>query len=198
MNSNQARLIAGAAVLVLGAFVAGDVVGRRSTSAASADPRADGRTPLAEQAGRPLVTDINAMSPEERASRLFDRVMWYGEQGKLDSARFFAPMAIQAEQMITPIDAHVQYDIGAISATIGDVARARAESDTILAARPTNLLGLVLAIRSAELANDLEGAARYRKRLVSASAAERAAPLPGYTEHAHDIDAALLKAGLSR
>lgn len=196
MISNQSRVFAGAAALALAAFLAGDMRGRRSSSATE---RSGGdRTPLAEQAGRPLITDINAMSPEERASRLFDRVMWYAEQGKLDSARFFAPMAIQAEQMITPSDAHVQYDIGAISATIGDVARARAETETILARRPTNLLGLVLAIRNAELANDLEGAARYRKRLVSASAAERAAPLPGYTEHAHDIDAALLKAGLSR
>lgn len=199
MIANQVRFFVLAALLVLGAFVVGDITGRRSSSSGTIAGRSDDdRTPLAVQAGRPTSTDISAMSPEERASRLFDRVMWYGEQGKLDSARFFAPMAIQAAEMITPIDVHVQYDIGAISATIGDVARARAESDTILAARPTNLLGLVLAIRAADLANDSGAASRLRKRLVAASPSERTSPLPGYTEHARDIDAALAKAATTR
>ncbi len=158
------------------------------------------RTPLADApaagpglTGGGTATDISAMSPEERASRLFNRVMMYSEQGKMDSARFFAPMAIQAYEMMGPVDAHAQYDIGVISAAAGDVTRARAEADTILAARPTHLFGLVLAIRAAELSGDAAAVARYRKRLVATAPAERSA-LKEYAEHSRDIDEALKKA----
>ena len=133
------------------------------------------------------------MSPEERASRLFNRVMAYSEQGKADSARFFAPMAIQAYEMIGPVDAHARYDIGVISAVAGDPARARAEADTILRARSNHLLGLVLAIRAAEAAGNAADVARYRRALVTAAPSERGA-LKEYADHARDIDEALAKA----
>ena len=186
-----ATLTAGAAVLVLVAFLAGQVAGRRSTPGAG--PADQGPTvPLASSSG--TAPDISAMSPEERASRLFNRVMLYSEQGHLDSARFFAPMAIQAYEMIGPADAHMRYDIGVISAAIGDVGRARAEADTILAAQPNHLLGLVLAIRAAELSKDRAAVAKFSRRLVTAAPAERAKGLKEYGEHARDIDDALTKA----
>jgi hypothetical protein len=192
-------LVAGAAVLTLVAFVAGVATGRRSGGAAADDGLV--RTPLSEApaAGPALMggataPDISAMTPEERASRLFNRVMSLSEQGKLDSARFFAPMAIQAYEMIGPMDAHAQYDIGVISAAAGDVTRARAEADTILAARPNHLLGLVLAIRAANLAGDKAAEARFRQRLTAAAPTERTA-LKEYAEHARDIEEALAKAG---
>src|SRR5437879_4361312 len=40
--------------------------------------------------------DISQMSPEERATRLYNRVMTLHSQGKADSAEFFLPMALQA------------------------------------------------------------------------------------------------------
>jgi len=119
--------------------------------------------------------------------------MGYSEQGKLDSARFFAPMAIQAYAMIGPPDAHTRYDIGEIYAAIGDAVAARAEADTILAAQPNHLLGLVLAARAADLAGDAAGASRFRRRLAAAATSERAKDVKEYTEHARDIDAALKK-----
>ena len=133
------------------------------------------------------------MSPEERASRLFNRVMAYSEQGKVDSARFFAPMAIQAYQMIGPLDAHARYDIGTISAAVGETALARLEADSILASQPNHLLGLVLAIRAAKMAGDASAEAAFRKRLVAAAPTERGKKLKEYTEHARDIDVALGK-----
>lgn len=184
-----AQLIGGAAVLVLVAFVVGQAAGRRSGGASPPDQAVN--APLT---GGMTAPDISAMSPEERASRLFNRVMLYTEQGKIDSARFFAPMAIQAYEMIGPVDAHARYDIGTISAAVGDAALARAEADTILAAKPTHLLGLVLAIRAAELSKDAAAVARFSRRLVAAAPAERAAGLKEYTEHARDIDDALKKA----
>jgi hypothetical protein len=184
-------LIGGGALLVLVAFVAGQALARRSASSATPDDQVQ-TTPLAGSVAAP---DISAMSPEERASRLFNRVMLYSEQGKKDSAAFFAPMAIQAYQMIGPADAHMRYDIGAISAAVGDAVRASAEADTILKAQPKHLLGLVLAIRVAELSNDKSAATALGKRLVAAAPAERATGLKEYTEHARDIDDALKKYG---
>ena len=188
------RLIGGAALLALVAFVAGLASGRRSNDAVAGEAQLAG-APL--NAGIVPAPDISAMSPDERASRLFNRVMSYSEQGKADSARFFAPMAIQAYEMLGPVNAHVRYDIGTISAAVGDVARARAEADTILSARPNHLLGLVLAVRAADLAGDAAAAARFRRQLVTAAPTERPTQKE-YAEHARDIDEALAKAGSAR
>ena len=188
------RLIGGAALIALVAFVAGLASGRRSNDAVAADAQLAGAP---ANAGIVPAPDISAMSPDERASRLFNRVMSYSEQGKADSARFFAPMAIQAYEMLGPVNPHVRYDIGTISAAVGDVARARAEADTILRARPNHLLGLVLAIRSADLAGDAAAASRFRRQLVAAAPAERPTQKE-YAEHARDIDEALAKAGATR
>jgi DNA-directed RNA polymerase subunit RPC12/RpoP len=187
-DRNVVRLIGGAAVIVLIAFVAGEAVGRRSGAPDVAVAEQGSAPPTTGIVGAP---DISAMSPEERASRLFNRVMSYSEQGKLDSARFFAPMAVQAYQMIGPPDAHARYDIGEIYAAVGDAASARAEADTILTAQPNHLLGLALGARAADLAGDAAAAARFRRRLAAAAPAERAKGLKEYSEHARDIDAAL-------
>ncbi len=192
-TNRLATIVGGAAVVVLLAFVAGVMTGRRSNGPVAT--AAEVQTPLASlpAAGGATAPDISQMSPEERASRLFNRVMLYTEQGKVDSARFFAPMAIQAYEMLGPVDAHAQYDIGVISAAIGDNVRASAEADTILRARPNHLLGLVLAIRAAEARGDAQAAARFQKVLVTAAPSERSA-LKEYSEHARDIDDALAKA----
>jgi len=190
-QGNLVRLVGGAAVVVLVAFVAGEAVGRRSAAPTDGGVAEQG-APL-PAAATTTAPDISSMSPEERASRLFNRVMSYSEQGKLDSARFFAPMAVQAYQMIGALDAHARYDIGEIYVAVGDAASARAEADTILAAQPNHLLGLALAARTADITGDVPSATKFRRRLAAAAAAERARGLKEYTEHARDIDAALKK-----
>jgi hypothetical protein len=99
--------------------------------------------------------------------------------------------------MLGPVNAHVRYDIGAIAAAVGDVTRARAEADTILRERRNHLLGLVLAIRAADLEGDSASAARFRRQLVAAAPAERPTQKE-YADHARDIDEALAKAGAAR
>jgi len=189
-----AKMVGGAAILMLIAFVGGQMYGRRSGGASGA---------ATEQAGIPLsaatqtAPDISNMSPDERANRLFNRVMAYSEQGKLDSAKFFAPMAIQAYQMIGPLDAHARYDIGEISAAVGETAMARLEADSILATQPKHLLGLVLGIRAAEMGSDTKRVAQLQQRLVSAAPTERAKNVKEYVEHGREIDNALKKAGAS-
>lgn len=197
-DSRLAQQIAIAAVIAFVAFIGGEFVGRRSaapdlTVAQQAEGGGGGTTPLSATAA----PDISQLSPEERASRLFNRVMAYSEQGKVDSARFFAPMAIQAYLMIGPLDMHARYDVGTIAAAVGDVSVARAQADTILAAQPNHLLGLALAARVADQSGDAAAAAKFRRRLVAAAPAERAKGLKEYSEHARDLDDALKKAGAS-
>ena len=184
------RLVAVAAVVALVAFVAGAAMGRGGNAPELGAPE---QPAAAVPAGTPSAPDISSMSPEERASRLFNRVMSYSEQGKLDSARFFAPMAVQAYAMIGPPDAHTHYDIGEIYAAIGDAGAASAEADTILATQPNHLLGLALAARAADARGDAAAAAKFRRRIAAAAPAERQKGLKEYTEHARDIDDALKK-----
>jgi hypothetical protein len=187
-GSAMTKFVVATAILMLVAYVAGQALGRRGDSGDA------GATQAGTAAGPSTrAPDISNMSPEERATRLFDRVMAYSEQGKIDSARFFAPMAIQAYQMIGPLDAHARYDIGTISAAVGETALARQEADSILASQPNNLLGLTLAIRTATMAGDANTAAKFRQRLVAAAPAEQAKNLKEYTEHSRDIDRALGK-----
>lgn len=137
--------------------------------------------------GAAQAPDISSMSPEERADRLFNRVMRLSSEGKADSAAFFAPMAVGALEAVTPLTAHGRYDIGLVSLATGDVSRAAAQADTILAQRPTHLLGLVLAARVADVRGDAAASASFRQRLLAAEPAERGSALPEYNDHNADI-----------
>ena len=107
----------------------------------------------------------------------------------------FAPMAIQAIDMLGPPDAHARYDVGMIGVVSGDVQLARAEADTILASNKTHLLGLVLAMKAAGLRQDMKARADFQRRLVAAAPAEREKKLKEYDDHKADIDSALKTTG---
>jgi len=188
-------LVPGIALMALVAFLIGQRLGRTESPVASvATPNTDGDAPGLAMPGAvrgARAPDISKMSPEERATRLFDRVMRYGEEGKQDSARIFAPMAIQAYEMIGPLDAHSRYDIGMIAVVSGDSETARAQADSILRKQPTHLLGLVLAMKAAGLRRDTLGRAQFGKRLAAAAPSERSKNLKEYADHGADIDAAL-------
>lgn len=135
--------------------------------------------------------DISSMSPAERADRLFNRVMEYSSAGKTDSASFFAPMALAAFEALAPLNAHSRYDLGLIALVAGDNVKAGAQADSILAARPTHLLGLSLAARAADARGDAAAASAARAKMLAAEQSEKAAALPEYTDHAADLTAAI-------
>ena len=135
--------------------------------------------------------DISSMTPAERASRLFDRVMRYDEEGKRDSLETFAPMAMVAYEMVGRLDADQRYDLGRIGEVSGNYNVAKAQADTILRARPTHLLGLILAAR---MSPDPKVARAYERRLLDAAPAELEHPLPEYQRHRNDIEGAIAAA----
>ena len=131
------------------------------------------------------------MTPRERASRLFDRIMRLDEEGKRDSVQLFASMAIPTFQSLTPLDAHLRYDLGRVALAADQLHIAEAQADTILKAQPQHLLGLILAAKTAEKSGDNPAAARFTSQLVAAETSERARGLEEYQLHDADIRAAV-------
>ena len=82
-------MVAGIAVLVVLAMVAGQRLWRSSPT--DADVSVD-----AGDAAMRRAPDISQMTPEERAERLYDRMMSAFEHGRMDTVRMFTPMAMQA------------------------------------------------------------------------------------------------------
>jgi len=133
--------------------------------------------------------DISQMSPEERATRLYNRVMMLHTQGKADSAEFFLPMALQAYEMLPALDVDARYHVGVLELTGGNAAAAVAQADTIGRAVPTHLFGFMLRARGLELERDTAGARRAYRDFLKHEAAERARQRPEYGEHAENLDA---------
>ena len=191
--------VAGIALLALVAMIAGRNFAVRGGSSldgsqnAIAVPGLDDVGPGGAPAGM-RAPDISNMSPQERADRLFDRVMRLASEGKADSIGIFAPMAIQAYQMIGTLDADQRYDMGRLAETMGDGVLAAAQADTILAQQPNHLLGLILAMRAAGLNEDDAARRRYEQRFLAAEPQESKRNLPEYQRHRAEITDALAKA----
>src|SRR5438309_1940397 len=134
------RALAGAA---LGALVT--VVAMRATSGPARSDQAV--APFANGAasgGGVRPPDISQMSPEERANRLFNRVMMLAEAGKTDSVQFFLPMALGAYAQLPQLDADARYHVGLLQLAGGDANGALAQADTIRQTSPTHLFIYVL------------------------------------------------------
>jgi tetratricopeptide (TPR) repeat protein len=84
------------------------------------------------------------MSPQERADRLFNRVMMLAEAGKQDSVQFFMPMALGAYGQLPALDADARYHVGLLHLANGDIAAALAQADTIQRANPNHLFIYIL------------------------------------------------------
>jgi hypothetical protein len=197
--------VASIALLALIALVAGQrfnaVSGSRLEAPSNALPQAgldDRGAPLAgglpADAPPPRGPDISQLSPEERASRLFDRVMALSERGKTDSVQFFAPMALTAYQMLGTLNLDQRYDLGRIGEVSGAPQLAKAQADTILRQNPTHLLGLTLAASVADAGGDDRARRGYEQRLLAAERSELAKAIPEYQAHRVDIDSALARA----
>src|SRR5438094_8192304 len=175
--------------------VAGIAVGALLTvlvlrlGAGSREPGA--RAPASAPAAGSLLPapDISQMSPEERATRLYNRVMTLHSQGKADSAEFFLPMALQAYAMLPALDVDGRYHIGVLDLTGGDYAGALAQADSIRRAVPTHPFASMLRARALELRHDAAGARRAYADFLRNEAAERTRQRPESAAHKDNLDA---------
>lgn len=190
-------IVAAIALVTLLAFLAGSAFDRRRGSALDAPQNALPQVGLDDRGAAQPPTegargpDISQLSPQERADRLFNRVMVLNGEGKNDSVLFFAPMAIEAYRMLSPLNDDQRYDLGRIAEVAGAFPLARAQADTILARNPTHLLGLILAARIAALENRAAEKQSFESRLRDAYAKESAKNLPEYERHSADITGGL-------
>jgi len=178
-------------------MLAGQRFGQRPAADGSLAAAGDSGAPVAPFAGAAAgaggaagAPDISNMTPTQRAVALYNLVMSMHERGS-DSALTFAPMAVQAYQMIDSLSLDDRYDMGRIAAIGGNEPLARAQADTILAANPNHLLGLILAANAAHMRHDTAAERKFQQRLVAAAPSERSKPLPEYTAHANDITISL-------
>jgi tetratricopeptide (TPR) repeat protein len=170
--------LAGAA---LGALVA--VIAMR----ASAPPRSD--QPAAPFAtgggGRP--PDISQMSPQERADRLFNRVMMLAEAGKQDSVAFFMPMALASYDQLPALDADARYHIGLLQLAGGAVGAALAQADTIQRAAPNHLFIYILRAHAYQAQGNTAQEQRAYADFLRHEQAELALKRPEYDDHRESL-----------
>ena len=186
--------VAAIALVALIALVVGQRFGARGN--AVSQPNTD--TGALPSPVMPRAPDISQMTPEQQAERLYDRIMREYEAGQTDNVRTFMPMAVAAYERLAPLSLDQRYDLGRIGEVGGDSALARAQADTILSAKPTHLLGLVLSARAARMANNEPRAREADARLLAAEPTERSAGLKEYLLHKNDIDAAVAAARAPR
>jgi hypothetical protein len=147
-----------------------------------------------DQAQEVRAPDISSLSPQERADRLYNRVMMLATQGKTDSVLFFAPMALTAYQMLSPLNTDQRYDMGRIGEVAGALPLAKAQADSILRENPNHLLGLILEARLATLTGDTTTLHAYERRLIAAEKSEVPKKREEYLRHQDDITNALQQA----
>jgi hypothetical protein len=138
------------------------------------------------QAGAP---DISQMSLDERATRLFNRVMRLAEERKADSVTFFLPMALQSYAMLPSQDPDTRYHAGLLHLAGGDFAAARAQADSIHQMAPTHLFAFMLRGAIAEARNDAAGLRQARADFRRHERDERARGRAEYEDHKAQVDA---------
>jgi mono/diheme cytochrome c family protein len=138
--------------------------------------------------GSDLAPDISRLSAREAADRLFNRVMASAEQGNIEEALRFAPMAVEAYTSLTSLDRDARYHLGLIFAIQGDRARQAQEIAALRQGAPNHLLAITLEHDAAEKAGDRAAMARLRAAFAAAYEAEIGLPRPEYEAHLNAIE----------
>lgn len=173
--------------------VAGAALGALITVLLMRPSRTGGGTPdtppFAAQGGGAPAIDISQMSPEERATRLYNRVMRLAEEGKTDSVQFFLPMALQTYGQLPALDNDARYHVGVLYLAGGDATGALAEADTILRNTPTHLFAFMLRARAYQASSNSAKATQAFRDFLRNETAERGRSRPEYTDHKDTLDA---------
>jgi tetratricopeptide (TPR) repeat protein len=124
------------------------------------------------------------MSPEERANRLFNRVMMLAEAGKQDSVQFFLPMALSAYTQLPALDADARYHMGMLELAGGDADAALAQADSIQRSTPTHLFIYVLRAHAYQQQGNSQQERRAYADFLRNEPAETAKSRAEYRDHA--------------
>jgi mono/diheme cytochrome c family protein len=156
-----------------------------SNNEVQSNPQFSGRGPAAPS-GQPV--DLSTMTPREAADRLFNRVMAADERGDTEEAMQFAPMALQAYDLVDRLDADAHYHVGLISLLVGNLGETRKQIESLESEVPDHLLGLILAFKIAENVGDDQAASGIRARFSAAYDEQINAGRPEYEAHLVTIE----------
>jgi hypothetical protein len=129
------------------------------------------------------------MSPREQADRLFELVMTAHEQGDFARVNQFTPMALQAYDMLGPLDADAHYHVGLMSAISGNIEETLARADSIVSAAPDHLFALMLRNSVAQLQGDSSTSKAAQQRFLQVYDAQMATGRQEYLLHSRALDA---------
>lgn len=188
-------VLTGAAVVALAATLlinnnreapAAPAAAQTVTAAPSPGPVPSG----APAAGNPGAVDLASMTPRQAADRLFNRVMQNVSSGDTAGAKQFLPMAVAAYDRARPLDSDMRYHLAVLHLVGGDLAAARAQSDTILSANPKHLFGLFTGAQAAQGRGDSAASVSLYRRFLAAYDAEIARKdVVEYAEHSRALPA---------
>lgn len=139
--------------------------------------------------GGMATTDISAMTPRERADRLFDRIMRAVSGGDSGQVRFFTPMALQAYALLGELDADARYHVALIQAEAGDLATLSAQADSLEAESPRHLFVSMLRTEVAERRGNRSELQRWYRRFLDLYDSEVATRKKEYGDHQPALDA---------
>jgi hypothetical protein len=132
--------------------------------------------------------DISAMSPHERFSRLYNRIMRAAAIGDSAEVLRFTPMALGAYEQLDDRDIDARYHAAVLHLQVGDFPAARALADTILAESPGHLFGFVVRGEVAELQHNSRTRAQAQRDFLAHYDAEMGAKRVEYLEHRPVVD----------
>jgi hypothetical protein len=141
--------------------------------------------PAGAAAAGPGGIDLAAMAPRERFDRLYNRVMRAAEGGDPSTVTNFAPMALQAYDMLPEAerDPDARYHAAMLHLHSGGPEKAVAHADTIHADIPTHLFGFVIRGTAAKLENDAAALAQAYADYMQHYDAEMNVGRQEYGEH---------------
>ena len=191
-----AWIVAGTVVALLLAMIvyrmmANDPAGARAPDMANAGNEAPGAAVTADPGGA-LPTgrapDISALTPAERFTRLYNRVMQAAANGDTTTVVNFTPMALGAYSQLETISNDERYHAAILHAQVGNLPAALALADTMLAISPDYLLAYVVRGEVARFRNDSARLRQAHAAFNAAYAREIAARRAEYVDHKNVLD----------
>jgi hypothetical protein len=176
----------GAGTVVVAATILGIRLGRQTPAPRAAIPPPAGADAPAFSGRAP---DISALSPRQRFDRLSERVLAAAEAGDTTTMRAFTAHALSAYTQLDRVDADARFHAAILYAQARDFGPALALADSILAAHPGHLLGLLAQGTIAELRRDSTLLRRSREAFLQAWGPEQERPRAEYREHQTELDA---------
>lgn len=197
--------MAGAAVTLLLLLIVYKVVRDRPAAAAPDMANAGNSAPAGTGGGggdpggglpTGKAPDISQLSPAERFLRLDNRIMDAAARGDTTTVVNFTPMALGAYTQLDSVSNDERYHAAVLHAQVGQLAEARALTDTMLAKTPGYLLAYIVRADIAEFQGDSTALRAAYAGFRAHYAAENAARRAEYADHSSLIDEFKRKAGV--